>query len=148
MKRTHGAGRHFAMVALTLLVGLAVSQSTAVSSRSGTRQRARITNVGVITTHDFRVAVVARRLAGGSTPTAEVRVGLARRVQATWRELPERKLGETYFWNTVSGAHAICRLEIESVGARHRPASQVTVQLLLSPSVGCASVYRIPLPTR
>jgi hypothetical protein len=148
MKRTHATRRLLATAALTLLVGLAVSQTAGVSSRSEMRQQPRIANVGVITTHDFRVAVVARRLAGGSTPAAEVRVGLARRIQGSWRELPERKLGETYFWNTVSDAHAICRLQIETVGTRRRPGSQVTVQLLLSPSLGCGRVYRLPLPTR
>jgi hypothetical protein len=77
-----------------------------------------------------------------------VRVGLARRVQRGWREFDERRLGERYFWNVVSRPHAICRLQIETVGTRRRPGSRVTVQLFLSLSVGCGRVYRIPLPTR
>jgi Arylmalonate decarboxylase len=65
-------------------------------------------------TQEFRVAVVATRLSGGSPPTAEVRVGFARRVRGRWREFDERRLGERYFWNTVSGPHT------RSAGSRSR----------------------------
>jgi hypothetical protein len=131
------------------LVALAGPQSTAMGSRSGASQSApRTATVAVVTTQEFRVAVVATRLSGASPPTAEVRVGFARRAGGSWREFDEQRLRERYFWNTGSRPHAICRLEIATVGTRRLPGSQVIVQLLLSPSVGCGRMYRIPLPTR
>ena len=131
------------------LVVLAGSQSTAMGSRSGAPQTVpRTATVAVVATQEFRVAVVATRLRGASPPTAEVRVGFARRVGGSWREFDEQRLRERYFWNTVSRPHAVCRLEIATVGTRSSPGSRVTVQLLLSPSVGCGRVHRFPLPTR
>jgi hypothetical protein len=137
------------VVAVGALVAVAGFQSTAMGSRSDSRQSApRVATVALTTTQEFRVALVATRLRGASPPTAEVRVGLARRIGGSWREFGERRLGETYFWNTVSRPHAICRLEIDTVGSRRGSGSRVTVQLLLTPSVGCGRVYRFPLPTR
>jgi hypothetical protein len=131
------------------LLALTGAQSTAMGSGGSAAQSdARTATVAVVTTQEFRVAVVATRLSNGSAPTAEVRVGFARRVRGSWREFDERRLGERYFWNTVSRPHAICRLQIATVGMRRSPGSHVTVQMLLSPSVGCGRIYRFPLPTR
>jgi hypothetical protein len=107
----------------------------------------RTATVATLTTQDFRVAVVARRLDGGGTPTAEVRVGLARRVGGSWRELRERRLGETFFWNTVTGPRAVCRLAI-SAGSSSSFQPYATVRLLVSPSLGCGRTHRLPLPAR
>ena len=96
-------------------------------------------------TQEFRVAVVAKRLDGGSTPTAEVTVGPARRVGGSWREFGAQRLRETYFWHTLSGPRAICRLEINTAGTRAASGPHVTVRLLLSPSVGCGRMYRVSL---
>jgi hypothetical protein len=139
-----------AVAALTSsLAVVAVSQPGAAALQSRARQSSsRTATVAVVTTQEFRVAVVATQMAGASTPTAEVRVGIARRVGRSWREFVERRLDETFFWNTLSRPHAICRLTIETVGVRRRPGSQLTVRLLLSPSVGCGRTYRISLPTR
>jgi hypothetical protein len=95
---------------------------------------------------DVRVAVVAKRASGGSAPTAEVRVGLARRVDSGWREVGERRLDEAYFWRTVSGPGALCRLAIGTTGARPSLRPYLILQLLLSPSLGCGRTYRIALP--
>jgi hypothetical protein len=138
-----------AAAAAVSLVTLGGGQSTpGASAHVAPQSPPRTATVAVVTTQEFHVAVVAKRLNGASPATADVRVGLARRVRGSWREFGERRLGERYFWNVVSGAHSVCRLEIETVGTRRRPGSQVTVQLLLSPSVGCGRTYRIPLPTR
>lgn len=106
-----------------------------------------VVTVGTVTTKDFRAVVVAQRMSG-SPPTAEVRVGYARRVGARWRELGERRLDETYFWRTVTGPRTVCRLEIETAGPGGRARPSVTVRLLLSPSLGCGNTYRIPLTAR
>jgi hypothetical protein len=133
----------------SVLAALAASQAMARDAGSDrSHGAARTATIAVVTTQEVRVAVVARRVTRGPAPTAEVRVGLARRVGGSWREFAEQRLSETYFWNTVIGPHSFCRLAIETVATRRRPGSQVKVQLLLSPSVGCGRVYSIPLPTR
>jgi hypothetical protein len=134
----------------TSLVAFAALQPAAAGSRSDVHQGdARFATVAAITMQDFRVAVVARRLDGGSMPTAEVRVvGLARRVGGSWREFGEKRLRETYFWHTLSGPRAVCRLEMSTAGARSASVPYVTVRLLLSPSLGCGRTYRVPLVSR
>jgi hypothetical protein len=119
------------------------SHSSAIGSRRDVPHKA---TVAVVTTNEFRVAVVAIRLSG-VPPAADLRVGLARRAGGRWREVAEHRLSERYFWNTVSHPQAVCRLEIVTAGTRHSPRSRVIVQLLLSPSLGCGRIYRIPLPT-
>jgi hypothetical protein len=149
-QKRHGAWRWASLSALaSLLAALVAQPPSAAGSPSGVRQSVpRTATVVVVTSQEFRVAVIARQVSGGSTPTAEVRVGVARRVGGSWREFAERRLGEEYFWKTVSRPHAICRLAIETVGTRRRPGSQVTVRLLISPSIGCGRTYTLPLPTR
>ena len=137
-----------ALAAGLSLLALGGAQSTAASDRAdaGTSQ-ARVATVATVTTGDFRVAVVARRL-GGSPPTADVRVGIARRVGGSWRERGERRLSETSFWRTVTGPRAVCRLEIATAGRSPSFRPFVTVQLLQSPSLGCGKAFRVTLPTR
>lgn len=132
------------VVLVAMLGGVAASESRSATPSSAQR----VVTVGEVTTKDYRAVVVAHRL-GGSPPTAEVRVGSARRVGGRWRELGEKRLDETYFWNSVTGPGAVCRLEIETVAPGRRsfkPA--VTVRLLQSPSLGCGDTYRIPLVSR
>jgi EmrB/QacA subfamily drug resistance transporter len=74
-----------------------------------------------------------------------VRVGLARRVDGGWREVDELRLDETDFWRT-SAAHALCRLALGTAGTQRSFRPYLTVQVLLSPSLGCGRAYRIPLP--
>jgi hypothetical protein len=148
--RRHELPRTLVLLAFAILVTLAVLQPGAAASRGTALSTAqRVATVGTVTTGDFRVAVVALRSTGETPPTAEVRVAYARRVNGRWRELGEKRLDETYFWNSVTGPRAVCRLEIETVapGRRSfRPA--VTVRLLQSPSLGCGNTYRIPLVSR
>jgi hypothetical protein len=132
-----------------LVVLLAIPHSSAAASSGEMQSSAqRPSIVGVITTVDFRVVVVAERLSRESPPTAEVRVGFARRVGGRWRELGEKQLRETYFWRTVTGQRAVCRLEIETAGPGGRSRPYVTVRILQSPSLGCGPTYRIPLVSR
>ena len=138
-----------AIALAALVVLLAIPHSSAAASRGGVQASAqRVGTVGMITTLDFRVAVVAERLSSESPPTAEVRVGFAGRVGGRWRELGEKQLEETYFWHTVTGPRAVCRLEIETAGPGGRTRPYVTVRILQSPSLGCGPTYRIPLASR
>jgi hypothetical protein len=135
-------------IALGAVVLISPTAASAPRGPAGTEAVAAVAAVATMTTRDFRVAVVARRLDGGGTPTAEVRVGLARRVGGSWRELGERRLGETYFWNTVTGPRGVCRLAVASAGSSSTFRPSVMVQLLLSPSLGCGRAHRIALPRR
>jgi hypothetical protein len=144
--KSASTSRKLVAIAAAALVALATLQPTAAGSRANAHQAsARFATVAAITTQDFRVAVVARRLDGGSAPTADVRVSVARRVGGSWRESGERRLGETFFWNNVSGPRAVCRLEINTAGTRSASGPHVMAQLLLSPSLGCGRRYRVPL---
>lgn len=116
--------------------------------RQSDARAARVTSIATLTTRDFRVAVVARRLNGGATPTAEVRVRLAQRAGGRWRDLGERRLDDSYFWHVVRGPRAVCRLAIATAGARSSFRPYVTLQLLVSPSLGCGRAYRLPLAAR
>ena len=139
----------WAIALAAVVVLLAMLHSSAAASRGEVQASAqRRGTVGLITTVDFRVAVVAERLSGESPPTAEVSVGFARRVGGRWRELGEKRLDETYFWRTVTGQRAVCRLEIETAGPGGRARPYVTVRILQSPSLGCGPTYRIPLASR
>jgi hypothetical protein len=100
------------------LCALARLQSEALASRN---TAPRTATAAIVTTPEFRVAVVATRLMGDSPPTGDVRLGFARNVGSSWREFDERRLGQRCFWNAVSRPQAICRLEIASVATRRSP---------------------------
>jgi hypothetical protein len=140
-------------VALALALAAAVvAVASAQPAESTRRLRASPTtspaiSVATVTARDVRAAVVAIRKSGGTIPTAEVRVALARKVDGRWRETGEMRLREAYFWRTASGPRSICRLEIATAGS---PTSRgyVAVQLLRSPSLGCGPLHRFALPSR
>jgi len=131
------------------LVALAVMLPSAAGARSGAQTRAeRVAAVATATTSDFRVAVVAERLGGGATPTAEVTAAVAQRVGRSWRERRELRLAETYFWRTVTGPRAVCRVEIATASTPTGGRPYVSIRLLQSPSLGCGPTHRLALPDR
>jgi hypothetical protein len=132
------------LLALMLLVPAAGGAMTRMQSAAP-----RVASVATVETRDFRVAVVAYRVSGGAAPTAEVRLAIAQRsAGGGWRERGERRLEETYFWRTVSGPRSVCKLEIATPATLSSVRPHVTVQLLLSPSLGCGRAHRFPLPSR
>jgi hypothetical protein len=130
-------------------VSVAMAATPLADARAKTEKRAtssRAVSIATVTTHGFRVAVVATRLTGGATPTADARVAIAQRIAGGWREKGETRLKETYFWRTVTGPRAICKLELATAGSPQSP--YVAIRLLQSPSLGCGRTHRIPLPAR
>jgi hypothetical protein len=128
---------------------VAMAATPLADARAKTEHRAtssRAVSIATVTTHDFRVAVVAARLTGGATPTADVRVAIAQRIAGAWREKGETRLKDTYFWRTATGPRAICKLELATAGSPRSP--YVSIRLLQSPSLGCGPTHRIPLPAR
>lgn len=93
-----------------LLANFAVAMAATppADARAKTDERATSScaaSIASVTTQEFRVAVVATRLTGGATPTADVRVAIAQGIAGRWREKGETRLKGTYFWRT-SPAHA------------------------------------------
>lgn len=71
-------------------------------------------------------------------------VEVSTRSGGSWVPAHARMLPGVYFWNTASGPHSVCQLEIETAGgALDRP--QLLVQLLVSPAAGCGRARAIPL---
>lgn len=98
--------------------------------------------IASLQTADYRVELSAVRAKGGAAPTAAVTLEVDVRRSGSWRRSLLRRLSGTWFWNTVTAAHAVCRLDL--VEAPGTP--KLTVQLLQSPSLGCgpAQVVRLP----
>ncbi|HEX7082512.1 MAG TPA: hypothetical protein VF186_00170 [Gaiellaceae bacterium] len=97
--------------------------------------------IGSVSGPGLRAALLARRVAG-SPPTAQVVVTTYQRDGAAWKRLASRRLAGTYFWNTVTGPRAICNLQLVAAGSK----PHVTVQLLVTPSIGCGKAQTVPLP--
>ncbi len=129
------------------LAAVAVTLPSSARARSEAHTANHVATVATVTTSDFRLAVVAKRIGGGAAPTAEVRAAIAQRIGSAWRERRELRLAETYFWRTVTGPRAVCQLEIATASSRARR-PHVTLQLLQSPSLGCGPTHRLPLPQR
>jgi hypothetical protein len=89
--------------------------------------------IGSVSAVAVRADVTAQKTGGGAAPTAVVTVTTYRRSHGRWVKHASRRLGGTYFWKTITAPHAICRLEL--VTSR---SPRVIVQLLQTPSLGCA----------
>jgi hypothetical protein len=97
-------------------------------------------------TSDFRVVVVAEtRGGGGGSPPASVTVETSKRVDGTWVRTGAHRLRGTYFWKSVTGPRAVCRLDVRATAARAGFRPSVVVQLLMSPSLGCGRASEYPL---
>jgi hypothetical protein len=140
--------RALAALALGLVLTAAILLPAAAGARTETHAAKRLASIATLTTPDYRVALVAERVRAGATPTADVRLAVAQRVGGSWRERGERRLEETYFWKTVTGPRAVCRLELATATTRSGTRPHVTVRLLQSPSLGCGPTHRLSLPSR
>jgi hypothetical protein len=137
-----------AALAIGLVPSAAMLLPSAAGARTETQAAKRVASIATLTTPDYRAALVAERVGAGATPTADVRLAVAQRVGGNWRERGERRLEETYFWKTVTGPRAVCRLELATATTRSGTRPHVTVRLLQSPSLGCGPTHRLSLPSR
>jgi hypothetical protein len=132
-------------VAVTLVVVVALVAAALATARDEGASAAAKT-IASTTTSDFRVVVRATNLGGGGgAPAAAVTVRSFERAGGEWRRTSERRLAGTYFWKTITGPLAVCRLEIRTTAAKARFRPHATVQLLRSPSLGCGPVTSHPL---
>src|SRR5262245_4227727 len=121
---------------LTGALALAVAASASAAART----------IATATTTDYRVVLSATRgKPSGGAPSATVRIQLYGRSGDGWRSFANRRVPGTYFWNTVTGGHAVCRLEVRTAGTAPGFRSVAVVQLLVTPSIGCGSARSYPL---
>jgi hypothetical protein len=125
-------GRSFLAISLCVSAALGVALVTARADAASETK-----TIASATTADFRVVVAASNLGGGGgTPEATVVVRTFERASGAWRRTGERRLAGPYFWKTITGPLAVCRLEVRGTGTKPR----ALVQLLRSPSLGCGPV--------
>ena len=129
--------RLLALVLPTVVLALAVAASAAAAR-----------TIATATTTDFRVVLTASKgKPTGGAPSATVRISLYSRSGDGWRSFANRRVPGTYFWNTVTGGHAVCLLEVRTAGDAPGFRSVAVVQLLVTPSVGCGRARSFPLVT-
>jgi hypothetical protein len=120
--------------------------AAALATAGGEQAPTTAKTIASTTTSDSRVVVNATNLGGGGgAPAAAVTVRTFERVGGDWRRTSERRLAGPYFWKTLTGPHAVCRLEIRTTAAQAGFRPHATVQLLRSPSLGCGPVSTHPL---
>jgi hypothetical protein len=125
----------FVVVVVVALVAAALA--TARDEQAPTTSK----TIASTTTSDFRVVVSAANLGGGAgAPAAAVTVRTFERSGGDWRRTSAQRLAGPYFWKTLTGPHAVCRLEIRTTAAKAGFRPHATVQLLRSPSLGCGPV--------
>lgn len=127
------------------LVGLAAAAAFAAAPAGAAAASTK--TVASVTTVDYRAVVVATRSSGGGAPVARVTVTTFGRSGGRWRKLDATRLAGPFFWKTVTAPHGLCRLEIATASSTGGARPRVTVQLLRSPSLGCAGARTIPIAT-
>ena len=128
-------GRRVAATALVAFAALLVAYVSSSPAGSDT-DAATAKTIGSASTSDFRVVLTATKLEGGAAPAARVTVTTSRKAGSAWRRTGVRHLAGTYFWKTLTGPRAVCRLELRTTGGA-TSSPRAVVQLLQTPSVGC-----------
>jgi hypothetical protein len=102
--------------------------------------------IATAATTEYRVVLTASKgKPAGGAPSATVRIRLYERAGTGWRQFANRRVPGTYFWNTVTAGHAVCRLEMRTAGEAPGFRSVAVVQLLVTPAIGCARARSFPL---
>jgi hypothetical protein len=127
------------VIALAAMLAVYVSSSPARGDAAAGTAR-----IGTATTSDFRVVLTATKLGGGAAPEARVTVTTSRKTGAGWRRTGTDRLAGTYFWKTVTGPQAVCRLELRTTGGV-TSSPRAVVQVLQTPSLGCGPQAAFPL---
>jgi hypothetical protein len=125
------------VIAVALVAGAYASGGT--EARSATASPGFRT-VASTTTSDFRVVVKAVRRDAGAAPEATLTLTTFERHRGAWKRTGTHRLAGTYFWKTVTGPRAVCRLEISTTGAQANFRPRAVVRFLVSPSLGCGPV--------
>lgn len=131
---------------LLLVATLAVAALATAAVVSASRQAVAKTTVATVSTSDIRAVVLAAKSGSGKGPTVAVSVSTYERTGGTWRHVADGRLAGSFFWDTVTGPHAVCRLELAGAGSAKASQAHVTVRLLVSPSIGCGRAQTFAIP--
>src|SRR5688500_17801619 len=107
--------RRIPAAVLVVFTALVVAYAAAGAARSE-RAAAETKTIASASTSDFRVVLTATKLGDGGAPSARVTVTTSRKVAGDWRRTGGGRLVGTYFWKTVTGPRAVCRLELRTTG--------------------------------
>jgi hypothetical protein len=128
-----------AALAATAAVGVALGFQTLAAASAGAPNVQR-TILASATAPGFRLQVVGLKGVEQAPPTATVKVVAFDRVNGKWRQLGSPlRVGarEGFFWNVVTGPHAMRQFSISN----DEP-ERGTLQLLITPSIGWAPLFR------
>jgi hypothetical protein len=121
-----------------LAAALAVAHPAPAQATTHTPERV----IASSTAHELRFNIVAKETSGGSAPTASVYVMAYDHTSGSWRRLDWMHLGAkgSYFWDTVTGPHAIKDFSITNSDPRGG-----SVRVLVSPALGFSPTYHFQL---
>jgi hypothetical protein len=131
------------LLTLAAVVAFAAAALAIAGTSEGRNMQAGSQTIAEASARDFRTVLTATKTSGGAAPTAAVTATSFERRDGRWARTGTRELPGTYFWKTVTGPRAVCRLEIRTSGAGAAFRPRARAQLLVSPSLGCgrASTY-------
>ena len=133
-------------------IAAAVSVTVALSivsvALAGGGTAAPSARIAELSTTDLRAVVTATRRGNETPPTAQVIVTTFKRATGGWSRTGKHALPGTYFWNTVTGPNAVCRLDLRGGSQAPTKRPRLVIQLLTTPSIGCGSVHHLILEDR
>jgi hypothetical protein len=88
------------------------------------------------TAHDFRINLVAKQTSGDGAPSATVWAIAYDFSHGTWHKLDQIRLSDGFFWDTVTGQHAIRDFTITNNDPRGG-----SVRLLETPALGWSHTF-------
>src|SRR5690348_2363147 len=135
------------LAVLAAAVGAAAAAlvSAAIVSARGTAA-ATTKTIATTSSVDYRAVVIAHRLSGGRAPRAGISVVVSTKSGKRWTRARSRVLVGTFFWKTVTGPRAVCRLLLATAPSNPSGPPSVVVQLLQTPSLGCGRPITVLLP--
>jgi hypothetical protein len=132
-QRSRVAGLVLAVTASSaILVPRGLAHASPVSTTATTTKQIAVSTLG----SDFRATLTAvRGPSEGGAPASTVRVSVYKWSAGEWKLIGRQTVGESnaWFWNVVTGGHAICRFSTSDVSPY-----PMEIRLLMSPSIGCS----------
>ena len=115
-----------------VVLAAAVLAAPVAAAGGGTR------TIALVTKGKVRAAVTAHETSGGKAPTAAITViGYRSAAGHRWQRTRTQRLTGTFFWKTVTGPLALCRIVLSG--------STLTISVRVTPSIGCGRTNRIAL---
>jgi hypothetical protein len=124
------------MIGRFLLVTIAVLALAAPAVAAPPASTKAVATIGKGT---VRAILTAHKTSGGLSPTASVTVVGYRASGNKWIRTGAAPLRGTYFWKVITHPHAVCHLKLAG--------ANLTVSLLETPSIGCAPVLTMRVPS-